>query len=63
MGKTARIRENTRCFFANISFHAGVCDSNHKKRLQKSSTIPTAPIFKAHSMVRLTNGPINLSTN
>jgi hypothetical protein len=28
-----------RCFFANKRFHALVCDSNHKKRQGKSSTI------------------------
>ena len=31
--------QETRCFFANKRFHACVCDSNHKKRQGKSSTI------------------------
>jgi hypothetical protein len=34
----------TRCFFANKRFHASLCDSNHKKRRQKSSTIPSQRI-------------------
>ena len=33
-----------RCFFANMRFRVLVCDSNHKKRRQKSSTIPSQRI-------------------
>ena len=44
MSKIAKKCEKTRCFFTNMGFHAGVCDSNHKKRLQKSSTIPSQRI-------------------
>ena len=44
MNKFIEKCEKTRCFFANMGFHAGVCDSNHKKRLQKSSTIPSQRI-------------------
>ena len=44
MSKIDKKCEKTRCFFANMGFHAGVCDSNHKKRLQKSSTIPSQRI-------------------
>ena len=35
----------TRCFFANMPFHDHLCDSNHKKRLKKSSTIPSQQIY------------------
>ena len=31
MSKKSKAVAKTRCFFANIDFHAGVCDSNHKK--------------------------------
>ncbi len=31
----------TRCFFANICFRYVLCDSNHKKTGEKSSTIPS----------------------
>ena len=34
----------TRCFFANKRIRARVCDSNHKKRLRKSSTISSPRI-------------------
>ena len=34
----------TRCFFTNITFKTHLCDSNHKKRRQKSSTIPSQRI-------------------
>ena len=40
MNKTATKRPKTRCFFANLYFRESVCDSNHKNRFQKSSTIP-----------------------
>ena len=41
MSKIAQNCEKPCCFFANMCFHAGVCDSNHKKCMQKSSTIPS----------------------
>jgi hypothetical protein len=44
MNKTATQHPKTRCFFANLYFRESVCDSNHKKRFQKSSTIPTQRI-------------------
>ena len=34
----------TRCFFANICFRYVLCDSNHKKTGEKSSTILSPPI-------------------
>ena len=34
----------TRCFFTNMTFKTHLCDSNHKKRRQKSSTIPSLRI-------------------
>jgi len=34
----------TRCFFANICFRYVLCDSNHKKTGEKSSTIPSLQI-------------------
>jgi hypothetical protein len=34
----------TRCFFANKRFREGLCDSNHKKRRQKSSILPSQRI-------------------
>ena len=44
MNKTATQHPKTRCFFANLYFRESVCDSNHKKRFQKSSTIPSQRI-------------------
>ena len=44
MNKKATKRPKTRCFFANLYFRESVCDSNHKKRFQKSSTIPSQRI-------------------
>ncbi len=35
----------TRCFFANMCFRYVLCDSNHKKTAQKSSTIPSQQIY------------------
>ena len=29
-----------RCFFANMCFRYVLCDSNHKKTVENSSTIP-----------------------
>jgi len=34
----------TRCFFANMYFRYVLCDSNHKKTGEKSSTIPSPRI-------------------
>ena len=44
MTKLIKKHPKTRCFFANKRFHASVCDSNHKKRSNKSSTIPSQRI-------------------
>ena len=38
------MKQNTlkaRCFFANMRFRYVLCDSNHKKTGEKSSTIPS----------------------
>ena len=40
----------TRCFFANMCFRYVLCDSNHKKTAQNSSTIPFTANLWAHSM-------------
>ena len=41
MTENHKKHEKSRCFFANMPFHECLCDSNHKKRRQKSSTIPS----------------------
>ena len=41
MNKFRKSQPKSRCFFTNKRFHAGLCDSNHKKRRQKSFTIPS----------------------
>jgi len=41
MTKKIKKHEKSRCFFANMLIHECLCDSNHKKRLKKSSTIPS----------------------
>ena len=40
MTETSKINLKTRCFFANMCFRYVLCDSNHKKTGQNSSTIP-----------------------
>jgi len=52
-GLRINLRKNmakTRCFFANMTFKTHLCDSNHKKRRQKSSTIPSQRINGASSI-------------
>lgn len=44
MTEMRKNQPKSRCFFANKRFHAVLCDSNHKKRRQKSSTIPSQRI-------------------
>jgi hypothetical protein len=44
MTKLIQKHRKTRCFFAKKRFHALACDSNHKKRSYKSSTIPSQRI-------------------
>jgi hypothetical protein len=44
MTENHKKHEKSRCFFANMQFHECLCDSNHKKRRQKSSTIPSQRI-------------------
>ena len=39
MIEMAKNKLKTRCFFANIRFRYVLCDSNHKKTDEKSSTI------------------------
>jgi hypothetical protein len=40
----------TRCFFANMCFRYVLCDSNHKKTAQKSSTIPSQQIYELKNL-------------
>ena len=44
MSKESGKPSKTRCFFANMRFRALVCDSNHKKLREKSSTITSQQI-------------------
>jgi len=41
MIEIAQNAPKTRCFFANMCFRYVLCDSNHKKTGEKSSTIPS----------------------
>ena len=41
MTEIAQNALKTRCFFANMCFRYVLCDSNHKKTGEKSSTIPS----------------------
>jgi hypothetical protein len=45
MTETSKINLKTRCFFANMCFRYVLCDSNHKKTAQKSSTITSQQIY------------------
>jgi len=52
-GHRINLRKNmakTRCFYANMGFKTHLCDSNHKKRRQKSSTILSQRINGASSI-------------
>jgi hypothetical protein len=52
-GLRINLRKNmakTRCFYANMGFKTHLCDSNHRKRRQKSSTIPSHRINGASSI-------------
>lgn len=44
MIEIAQNAQKTRCFFANMCFRYVLCDSNHKKTGEKSSTIPSPRI-------------------
>jgi len=41
MTKIGKNLSKLRCFFANKRFRELVCDSNHKKRCQKSPILPS----------------------